>query len=68
MIKFLQNKYVESPAIGSPTMKEAMRDCLVDMIRLSSEIGVSLPQLMKAALDVYVEETAEDMRSGVLHD
>jgi L-ribulose-5-phosphate 3-epimerase UlaE len=38
------------------------------MIRLSSEIGVSLPQLMDAAYDVYVEETAEDMRSGVLHD
>ena len=68
LIAFLQKEYVQRPAMGSPTMKEAMRDCLTDMIHLSSEIKVSLPQLMKAAMTVYVEEVAEDMRSGVLHD
>jgi hypothetical protein len=64
LVKFLQKEYVESKH-GSPTIEEALRDCLTDIIHLSCKLNIPINKLFESASKRHVKEVEERKRFDV---
>jgi hypothetical protein len=54
--QFLQENYIDNEKMGSPDLRTAIRDVLVDLIHLADHETVSMNRLFSTAQDVYEEE------------
>jgi len=58
---FLQKEYIDNEKMGSPNMKTAMRDVLIDLLHLGDKELVFVRELLETAQVVYEEEHDEEL-------
>ncbi len=56
---FMQEEYIDNPAMGTPDMSTAIRDLLTDLIYIGEKYDIDIQDRLMDAEEVFEEEKEE---------